>query len=599
MVAAAQAVINAATAVQDRAIARLAAIEPDWAEDGTIVEVHHAPGHVALDAADIVAPALAASHAQAQRRVDLAVRLAAGRVPRVDDTRALPEHTGLDGLHDAMREGRLDGYRAGVVAHELAEAPADVAQTVVAALDPYLGVEPAAALRRRCRRLLARISPDLLRQRAERVRSECGLRRWVAEPGVDTWWGTFPSEDAAGAWAAIDDLARRLVADGVCTGIEQARAKALTDLVLAHSTVTVSVVLTVPAGGSAANEAAPIGKDDDLVEVRGLRPTEPSLVPRSWLDAHLAPGSAAVECDARQRRSPRLLVDDIYRPTETMAAVVRARDGRCRFPGCSVAARFCDLDHVRPWPAGPTAADNLACLCRRHHRIKQRPGWRVRMMPGAVLEWTDPTGRVRTTTPIDALAVAGPPRHRWRAGPDPRGRRHRGRHPAVQPGGVRLGTPRSSRTPAPAPAPRRVLPNPRAPPRARRGRPTGSASESVRTARAAIPLARPPTVLTAAPSLTGMELEFSGVVWHWRGPSPYHFVSVPDEECGALEAVSPQVSYGWGMIPVAGRVGGTSFTTALWPKDGGYVVPLKDAVRRAEDIELDDVVTVRLTVAGV
>lgn len=96
-----------------------------------------------------------------------------------------------------------------------------------------------------------------------------------------------------------------------------------------------------------------------------------------------------------------------------------------------------------------------------------------------------------------------------------------------------------------------------------------------------------------------MELEFSGVVWHWRGPSPYHFVTVPDEESGALEAVSAQVTYGWGMIPVAGRVGGTSFTTALWPKDGGYVVPLKDAVRRAEDIELDDVVTVRLTVDGV
>lgn len=175
VVAAAQVVINAATAVQDAAIARLAAVESDWAEDGTIVEVHHAPGHVALDAADIVAPALAASHAQAQRRVDLAVRLAAGRVPRVDDTRALPEHTGLGGLHDAMREGRLDGYRAGVVAHELAEAPADVAETIVAALADHLFREPAPALRRRCRRLLARISPDLLRQRAERARSECGL----------------------------------------------------------------------------------------------------------------------------------------------------------------------------------------------------------------------------------------------------------------------------------------------------------------------------------------------------------------------------------------------------------------------------------------
>ena len=96
-----------------------------------------------------------------------------------------------------------------------------------------------------------------------------------------------------------------------------------------------------------------------------------------------------------------------------------------------------------------------------------------------------------------------------------------------------------------------------------------------------------------------MQLEFSGVVWHWRGPSPYHFVSVPDDECGALEAVAAQVTYGWGMIPVSGRVGDTSFTTSLWPKDGGYVVPLKDAVRRAEDIELDDVVTVTLTVDGV
>lgn len=204
----------------------------------------------------------------------------------------------------------------------------------------------------------------------------------------------------------------------MCTGVEQARAKALTDLVLAHSTVTVSVVLTVPAdaGPSSGGTAMPAGvpaaaatvasaeRDDDLVEVGGLRPAEPSLVPRSWLDAHLAPGSAAVECDGVSGAVLDRRQTTSYRPPETMASVVRARDGRCRFPGCSVAARFCDLDHVRPWPAGPTAADNLACLCRRHHRIKQRPGWRVRMMTGAVLEWTDPTGRVRTTTPIDALA---------------------------------------------------------------------------------------------------------------------------------------------------------------------------------------------------
>ncbi len=93
-----------------------------------------------------------------------------------------------------------------------------------------------------------------------------------------------------------------------------------------------------------------------------------------------------------------------------------------------------------------------------------------------------------------------------------------------------------------------------------------------------------------------MELEFDGEIWEWRGPAPYHFVSVPPEGCELLAEVSPMVSYGWGMIPVSGRVGATSFTTALWPKDGGYVVPIKDAVRRGEGLDLGHVVHVELAV---
>lgn len=94
-----------------------------------------------------------------------------------------------------------------------------------------------------------------------------------------------------------------------------------------------------------------------------------------------------------------------------------------------------------------------------------------------------------------------------------------------------------------------------------------------------------------------VELEFSGEVFSWRGPAPYHFVRVPEAEAAELAEVSPMVSYGWGMIPVTGRVGATEFTTALWPRDGGYVVPVKDAVRRAEGVELGDPITVVLTVA--
>lgn len=94
-----------------------------------------------------------------------------------------------------------------------------------------------------------------------------------------------------------------------------------------------------------------------------------------------------------------------------------------------------------------------------------------------------------------------------------------------------------------------------------------------------------------------MELSFSGPLWYWRGPSPYHFVSVPEAECAELHDVSALVSYGWGMIPVEARIEDTTWTTSLFPKDGGYLVPVKDKVRNAEGLDVGDVVTVSLIVS--
>ena len=93
-----------------------------------------------------------------------------------------------------------------------------------------------------------------------------------------------------------------------------------------------------------------------------------------------------------------------------------------------------------------------------------------------------------------------------------------------------------------------------------------------------------------------MTFEFSGEVWFWKGPSPYHFVTVPEAECRELKAASAAVSYGWGVIPVAARIGDTSWTTSLFPKDGRYLVPLKDWVRKAEGLELGDVATIHLSI---
>ena len=95
-----------------------------------------------------------------------------------------------------------------------------------------------------------------------------------------------------------------------------------------------------------------------------------------------------------------------------------------------------------------------------------------------------------------------------------------------------------------------------------------------------------------------MEFEFTGEIWHWRGPAPFHFVTVPEEQAADIQALASDVTYGWGMIPVQVLLGGTSWKTSLFPKDGGYVLPLKDSVRRAESVELGDTIAVGLTVIG-
>ena len=90
--------------------------------------------------------------------------------------------------------------------------------------------------------------------------------------------------------------------------------------------------------------------------------------------------------------------------------------------------------------------------------------------------------------------------------------------------------------------------------------------------------------------------EFPGELWYWRGPSPYHFIRVPDDVAADLSVLSPVVSYGWGVIPVTVRIGESGFTTSLFPKDGGYLVPIKDAVRKAEGLVLGEAVLVEMAI---
>jgi hypothetical protein len=93
-----------------------------------------------------------------------------------------------------------------------------------------------------------------------------------------------------------------------------------------------------------------------------------------------------------------------------------------------------------------------------------------------------------------------------------------------------------------------------------------------------------------------VDLVFAGRLIEWRGPSPYYFVPVPDEESANIREVAAMATYGWGVIPVEAQVGEVTFTTSLFPKDGGYLLPLKDAVRKPRGLSAGDDVTVEMTV---
>ena len=95
-----------------------------------------------------------------------------------------------------------------------------------------------------------------------------------------------------------------------------------------------------------------------------------------------------------------------------------------------------------------------------------------------------------------------------------------------------------------------------------------------------------------------MVTKFKGAMIEWRGPSPFFFVPVPDVPSKKIKAMAAQLTYGWGVIPVLGKIGKTEFSTALIPKGGLYYLPIKNAVRFAEDLELGSEVAVSISVGS-
>jgi Domain of unknown function (DUF1905) len=93
-----------------------------------------------------------------------------------------------------------------------------------------------------------------------------------------------------------------------------------------------------------------------------------------------------------------------------------------------------------------------------------------------------------------------------------------------------------------------------------------------------------------------MQFTFAARVIEWRGPSPFYYVPLPDEESADVREVAAMATYGWGVIPVVARIGDIELETSLFPKDGGYLLPLKDAVRKPQQITVGDEISIDMTV---
>jgi hypothetical protein len=95
--------------------------------------------------------------------------------------------------------------------------------------------------------------------------------------------------------------------------------------------------------------------------------------------------------------------------------------------------------------------------------------------------------------------------------------------------------------------------------------------------------------------MPSMDFELEGPLVEWRGPAPFYFVAIPEEESADIKFAARGIEY-WGQVPVMVRIGDTEFTTALFPKEGRYLLPVKAVVRTSEGLEVDEVVSVALSV---
>lgn len=382
--------------------------------------------------------ALGASSSQAYdsavAEVGLMLRVSArAAAARVSDAWSLM--TRLRGTLAALEAGRITLAKARILDAETLNLSDEHAAQVEQWVLGKARQQTPGQLRVAARRAVLVADPTAAEQRAQQARRERGVRMWPEPDGMATVSAYLPAAEATGVYAVLDEHARRAGSAADQRSMEARRADALVDLVLrptgrcsAGSRAAGEDVTGTPASPPSSAAAAPAAGPADAtpaatspsgctrcqrgggVDVRVMVPYT-VLLGADEQPAELAgygPIPAAVARDLAAGGTWRRILTDPasgrpvdygttrYRPPAHLAELVITRDQTCQFPGCRVPAHRCDIDHSIPYDpdhgTGTTSETNLGPKCRRHHQVKQTPGWSVTHHPDGCTTWSTPSG---------------------------------------------------------------------------------------------------------------------------------------------------------------------------------------------------------------
>ena len=295
----------------------------------------------------------------------------------------------------ALGRGRIDLYRAQVLVNSTCHLPDPDVSWVVSQVIEEAEYLTASQLRVRVQRLCYLADPEESRLRyGEAVRN-----RFVSvrgnEFGTATLEGSdLPPDRAEAAYKRLTRLARRLKKKGESRSMDQLRADLLLELLLGEAE-----------GG--ASDRGTVDLRVDLETLAGLTDAPGELLGFGPVISDLARQVAEQQRNCRWSWT---VTDPVTgmplhsgttrrRPRRSVRREVEAQNPSCIFPGCRIPSGRCDLDHRQMYSeGGPTCESNLVPLCRRHHLVRHRLGWRHQPLSRGDHLWTSPLEHRYTTS---------------------------------------------------------------------------------------------------------------------------------------------------------------------------------------------------------